>query len=62
MADAEVRVALNEATGGASRGALASLLARVAVWRVDGSDRSIAQRIAGAAFLIRVLSAGIIYS
>ena len=30
-------------------------------WRRDGSDRSVAQRIAGAAFLIRVASAGIIY-
>jgi len=54
-------VALSEATQTAPRGALAGVLARLAVWRADGSDRSIAQRIAGAAFLIRVLSAAIIY-
>jgi O-antigen/teichoic acid export membrane protein len=35
--------------------------ARIRTWRDDGSDRSIAQRIAGAAFLIRVVSAAIIY-
>jgi O-antigen/teichoic acid export membrane protein len=60
-ADAEAWVALSEASETASRGALAGLLARVAAWRADGSDRSIAQRIAGAAFLIRMLSAAIIY-
>src|ERR1700756_4925879 len=38
-----------------------ALIARLRGWRRDGSDRSVAQRIAGAAFLIRVASAGIIY-
>ena len=49
---------------GALRGAqagIAAFLARVAGWRADGSDRSIAQRVAGAAFIIRVASAGILY-
>jgi O-antigen/teichoic acid export membrane protein len=44
----------------AGRG-LRALAARLALWRRDGSDRSVAQRIAGAAFLIRVASAAIIY-
>ena len=38
-----------------------TLAARLRGWRRDGSDRSVAQRIAGAAFLIRVASAAIIY-
>jgi O-antigen/teichoic acid export membrane protein len=38
-----------------------ALIARLSGWRRDGSDRSVAQRIASAAFLIRVASAGIIY-
>jgi O-antigen/teichoic acid export membrane protein len=38
-----------------------ALAARLRGWRRDGSDRSVAQRIAGAAFLIRVASAAIIY-
>jgi O-antigen/teichoic acid export membrane protein len=40
------------------RGALAQLRA----WRDDGSDRSIAQRTAGTAFLIRVASAAVLYA
>lgn len=40
---------------------LAGLKARAKAWRADGSDRVLAQRMAGAAFLIRVMSAGIIY-
>ena len=35
--------------------------ARVRAWLADGSDRSMAQRTAGAAFLIRVASAGLLY-
>src|ERR1051326_4588084 len=38
-----------------------ALIARLSGWRRDGSDRSVAQRLARAAFLIRVASAGIIY-
>ena len=38
-----------------------ALAARLRGWRGDRSDRSVAQRIAGAAFLIRVASAGIVY-
>jgi O-antigen/teichoic acid export membrane protein len=38
-----------------------ALAARLRGWRRDGSDRSVARRIAGAAFLIRVASAAIIY-
>jgi O-antigen/teichoic acid export membrane protein len=37
------------------------LPALVRTWLNDGADRSIAQRVAGAAFLIRVTSAGLIY-
>jgi hypothetical protein len=33
----------------------------VRTWLNDGADRSITQRVAGAAFLIRVASAGMIY-
>jgi O-antigen/teichoic acid export membrane protein len=49
-----------EAEGG-TQTLLARLAARLAAWRNDGSDRSIAQRIAGAAFLIRIVSAAILY-
>ena len=40
---------------------LAALTGRVRRWLRDSGDRSIAQKIAGAAFLIRVFSAGLIY-
>ena len=40
---------------------VAASMARVRVWLADGSDRSLAQRTAGAAFLIRVASAGLLY-
>ena len=39
----------------------AALLARARAWAADGSDRSLAQRTAGTAFLIRVASAGLLY-
>ena len=39
----------------------AGYAAQVRAWLTDGGDRSIAQRVAGAAFLIRVTSAGLIY-
>ena len=39
----------------------AGLVANVRNWLRDSGDRSIAQRIASAAFLIRVFSAGLIY-
>jgi O-antigen/teichoic acid export membrane protein len=40
---------------------VADVIARVRAWRADTSDRSLAQRMAGAAFLIRVVSAGVLY-
>ena len=40
---------------------LAGLTGPVRSWLSDSGDRSIAQKIAGAAFLIRVFSAGLIY-
>jgi O-antigen/teichoic acid export membrane protein len=40
---------------------LAAQMARARMWLADGSDRSLAQRTAGAAFLIRVASAGLLY-
>jgi O-antigen/teichoic acid export membrane protein len=45
----------------AGRFGFRALAARLRAWRDDDSDRSIAQRIAGGAFLIRVASAVIIY-
>jgi O-antigen/teichoic acid export membrane protein len=39
----------------------AQIRAKVQSWLADGSDRSLAQKVAGGAFLIRVLSAGLIY-
>lgn len=47
--------------GQSSRSMLASLVERAAAWRADGGHRATAQRTAGAAFLIRVASAAIIY-
>jgi len=38
-----------------------AIAARLNAWRRDGSDRAVAQRNAGTAFLIRSASAGIIY-
>ena len=40
---------------------LAGVIAPVREWLRDSGDRSIAQKMAGAAFLIRVFSAGLIY-
>ena len=40
---------------------IANLPAQIRAWLADGSDRSLAQKFAGGAFLIRVLSAAIIY-
>lgn len=39
----------------------AQIRAKVHAWLADGSDRSLAQKVAGGAFLIRVFSAGLIY-
>ena len=39
----------------------AQIRAKVYSWLADGSDRSLAQKVAGGAFLIRVLSAAVIY-
>src|SRR5262245_62021496 len=39
----------------------AAMLARARAWLADGSDRSLAQRTAGAAFLIRMGSAALLY-
>jgi O-antigen/teichoic acid export membrane protein len=61
-------LALSEATSGSSRGIPAGLsslfsglMGRIAAARGDAGHRSTAKRIAGAAFLIRVGSAGIMY-
>jgi len=57
-------VAITQTGGGpvgAARLSLRGAAARLGAWRRDGSDRAIAQRNAGAAFLIRSASAGIIY-
>jgi O-antigen/teichoic acid export membrane protein len=55
---------LSEAVGSSGVGAavgLAALAARIAAWRADHSDGSMAKRMAGAAFMIRVASAAILY-
>jgi O-antigen/teichoic acid export membrane protein len=44
-----------------SRQPLAAFVTHIRTWLNDDSHRSIAQRIAGAAFLIRVCSAGLVY-
>jgi len=56
-------MAVADTTGGrlARRLKWRALVARLRGLRGDGSDRSVARRIAGAAFLIRVASAGIIF-
>lgn len=46
---------------GAGRLSLSRLASQFKAWRTDGSHRSIAQRTAGAAFLIRVASAGVVF-
>src|SRR5262245_20526596 len=57
----EGRVALTS-TGHSDRGShLTRALDAVRAWMTDGSDRSRAQRAAGAAFLIRVASAALLY-
>lgn len=53
-------MAVIETEGGGGR-PFAGLLARVKAWRADGGDTALAQRMAGSAFLIRVVSAGIVY-
>ena len=58
-------IADSETEGGETRGlarmSLRTIAGRVKAWRRDGSDRAVAQRNAGSAFLIRSASAGIIY-
>ena len=44
-----------------SPGLVGGIAARIRAWLADGSDRSLAQRTAGAAFLIRVGSAALLY-
>jgi O-antigen/teichoic acid export membrane protein len=48
-------------TEGPHRPSLAGLIAYARAWAADRSDRAAAQRMAGAAFLIRVASAAILY-
>jgi len=56
-------VALTESQNpdGPARPFLAGLTAQIRGWLNDTSDRSVAQRVAGAAFLIRLSSAALIY-
>ncbi|MEZ5788455.1 MAG: lipopolysaccharide biosynthesis protein [Xanthobacteraceae bacterium] len=44
-----------------ARKSLGRLVARGMAWLADQSDRSVAQRIAGTAFLIRVANAGVVF-
>jgi len=46
---------------GSARLSWRAAAARLRAWRSDGSDRAIAQRTAGSAFLIRIASAAVIY-
>jgi len=57
----EERVAFTS-TGNSDRGSfLARTIDAVRAWMTDHSDRSRAQRAAGTAFLIRVVSAALVY-
>jgi O-antigen/teichoic acid export membrane protein len=51
----------SEATARPARGALANLVARARAWRDDASHASIAQKVAGSAFLIRMVSAALVF-
>ena len=51
----------NAEGGMAAAGLVANIRARVVAWLKDPEHHSVAQRIAGAAFLIRITSAGLIY-
>ena len=51
----------SETSAPQARSALAGLLAKVREWREDGSHTSIAQKVAGGAFLIRVFSAALVF-
>jgi O-antigen/teichoic acid export membrane protein len=51
----------SEPSGRPARLSPGGLVAQARAWLKDGGDHSIAQRVAGAAFMIRVASAGIIY-
>lgn len=63
-AGAEVGLALigSHRMAPSARVSLADLTARVKAWHSDESDRSLAQRLAGAAFAIRVASAVLAYA
>src|SRR6185437_730814 len=56
----DVAVALTESRGSV-RLSFSALAGQLRAWLADGSDRSVTQRAAGAAFLIRVCSAALIY-
>jgi O-antigen/teichoic acid export membrane protein len=53
-------VAVSESESMARR-SLTGLISRCMAWLADQSDRSIAQRMAGTAFLIRVANAGVVF-
>jgi O-antigen/teichoic acid export membrane protein len=51
----------SEASTHPARGALTNLIARARTWREDASHNSIAQKVAGSAFLIRMVSAALVF-
>lgn len=51
----------SEASARPARGAFANLVARARTWRDDASHNSIAQKVAGSAFLIRMISAALVF-
>jgi O-antigen/teichoic acid export membrane protein len=51
----------SEATTRPARGAFANLVTRTRAWRDDASHTSIAQKVAGSAFLIRMVSAALVF-
>ncbi|MET0580805.1 MAG: lipopolysaccharide biosynthesis protein [Pseudoxanthomonas sp.] len=51
----------SEASARPARGAFAGLVARARAWRNDASHNSIAQKVAGSAFLIRMISAALVF-
>jgi O-antigen/teichoic acid export membrane protein len=57
----EVALIDSEASARPERGALAGVLARAKAWHEDASHTSIAQKVAGSAFLIRMVSAALVF-
>src|SRR6185503_17244634 len=60
-AESGVAIADSERPRGSARLSLGAVPALLKAWFADGSDHSLARRMAGTAFLIRVASAALVY-